>query len=613
MDYTVTEGNYIKFGVQWEKTGYVFTFAAKREDQCAILLYSTPFHIERKIEVPAEYCVGEVRSVFLRCAKRKDLYYNFEINGEVVTDPYARAIAGRECWNDTKRCKDDYAVCGRFEDGKYHWKTNGKPELTRGEMIMYKLHVRGFSMDGNSGNKKGTFAAVEAKIPYLKELGITTIELMPVYEFEEMIFPKKQTLPEYVNISQKECEKEDALGLNYWGYTDGSYFASKASYSRNGHAAQELKHLIDTLHANNMECVMEMYFEEHVNQNLILEALRYWTMEYRVDGFHLIGEQVPILAVAQDSYLKRTKIFYHYMPELLWNEKENYPHLFVYNDEYLYAGRKILNRQGGSLYEFSNQQRKQNETIGFVNYLTNNNGFTLADLFSYCEKHNEDNGEENADGTNYNFSTNCGAEGKTTRKYVKELRKKHMFLAFSMLLTGQGVPLFMAGDEVWNSQNGNNNAYCQDNKTGWVNWRCTDKSLLKFVHDLILFRREHPIICSEKPMRLSDFLHKGCPDMSYHSENAWISAFPEEKTAFGVMYNGNYTTNQEEGDFVYIGYNFHTGKNMLALPKLPGRKKWYYVMDTAGQKSGFLEKEIIAADQHGIEIAPMSVMLLTGK
>ena len=614
MEYTITEGNYMKFGVQRAKTGYIFTFAAKKEDQCAVILYSEPFLIESRIEVPDAYCMGEVRSVQIHCAKQKKLYYNYEINGEILTDPYAEAITGREHWQDTGREAHDYMVCGRWEEESYHWKTEGRPEIPRSEMVMYKLHIRGFSMDAG-GAKKGTFAALEAKIPYLKGLGITTVELMPVYEFEEFIFPKKQQLPEYVNRHSRAEEKKDEAepGLNYWGYTSGNYFAPKEAYSRSGRASAELKHLIDTLHANRMECVMEMYFEKEENQNLILSALRHWTMEYRVDGFHLIGEQVPIVAASQDAYLKRTKLFYHYLPESLWQTKESHPHLFVYNDEYLYAGRKLMNHQGGSLYEFSNQQRKQNGTIGFVNYLTNNNGFTLNDLFSYCEKHNETNGEDNADGTNYNFSINCGVEGKTSKKYVKELRKRYMLLAFSMLFTAQGVPLFMAGDEVFNSQGGNNNAYCQDNKTGWVNWRCTDKTLLTFIKELLAFRREHKIIRMEQPMQLTDYLHRGCPDVSYHSENAWVSGFPEEKAAFGVMYNGSYESDGEKaGDYVYAGYNFHTGKNMLALPKLPDHRKWYYVMDTADGR-GFLGKETMAADQHGIEIAPMSVMLLVGK
>ena len=425
---------------------------------------------------PAAFCRGAVRSIYIHGLKADHLLYNYEINGETVPDPYASKIAGREKWDDERRAECDFLVCGSFEEKEYEWQSAYCPEIPKNEMVMYKLHVRGFSMDsGKKGKMRGTFAAVEERIPYLKALGVTTVELMPVYEFEEIEIPKKQKLPGYIpqgslpekgSVTEKEKRK-----VNYWGYAKGSYFAPKASYGYSKNVTRELKHLIDTLHQNQMECVMEMYFEQEENQNLILDALRYWATEFRADGFHLIGENVPITAIAQDLYLRRSKIFYQYIPEQLWKEKEHYPHLFVYNDEYLYTGRKLLNHQGGSLFEFGNQQKKQNKTVGFVNFMANNNGFTLADLFSYCEKHNEANGEENTDGSNYNFSINCGTEGKTSRKYVKELRRKHLYMALSMVFFAQGVPLLLAGDEALNSQQGNNNAYCQDNKTGWVNWK----------------------------------------------------------------------------------------------------------------------------------------------
>ncbi len=413
-------------------------------------------------------------------------------------------------------------------------------------------------------------------------------------------------------MTEKEKRK-----VNYWGYAKGSYFAPKASYGYSKNVTRELKHLIDTLHQNQMECVMEMYFEQEENQNLILDALRYWATEFRADGFHLIGENVPITAIAQDLYLRRSKIFYQYIPEQLWKEKEHYPHLFVYNDEYLYTGRKLLNHQGGSLFEFGNQQKKQNKTVGFVNFMANNNGFTLADLFSYCEKHNEANGEENTDGSNYNFSINCGTEGKTSRKYVKELRRKHLYMALSMVFFAQGVPLLLAGDEALNSQQGNNNAYCQDNKTGWVNWKRNTgmEALQEFVQKLAAFRKAHPVIRKAEPMHLNDYQHKGCPDLSYHSDNAWTAGLPEEKGAFGVMYCGDYAVDDagRPDDMVYIGYNFHTGVNELALPKLAGKKKWYVVMDTAEQEYVFLPEEKPAENQHRITVRPQSVVLLLGK
>ncbi len=623
MNNKVAEGNYRKFGADKTAEGMTFTFAGDKEDACAILLYDDALNVKERIEVPKEYCRGAVRSVCIGGLDARKLRYNYEINGEVFTDPYAEKITGRSKWNDRKRKENDYRICGGYEDLSYEWTKSGQPEIEKGKMVMYKLHVRGFTMDvGHKAAKKGTFAAMEEKIPYLKQLGVTTLELMPAYEFEELEHKKKQKLPEYLNWEEKEDDlmkpqiKEDAVKLNYWGYAKGFYFAPKASYGREKNTAKEFKHLVDVLHQNDMECVMEMYFEPEENQNLILDALRYWVAEYHMDGFHLIGDNIPITAIAQDLFLKRTKIFYHSLPEFVWTGKEKYPHLYLYNEEYLYAGRKLLNHQGGSLTEFCNQQKKQNANLGFVNFLANNNGFTLADVFSYCEKHNEENGEDNADGPNYNLSINCGAEGRTGRRYVKDLRRKHIYMAFCMLFFAQGVPLILAGDEFGNSQQGNNNAYCQDNKTGWVNWKnlLSENRQEQFVEKLSEFRREHPVIHMEQPMKFNDYLHKGCPDVSYHSDNAWVSAFPEEKAAFGVMYNGSYAK-KEDGtfdDYIYIGYNFQTGVNELALPKLPDKKKWYCVMDTAKEEP-FFEKDSLLENQHKIVTKPQSVIVLLGK
>ena len=580
MNYTVTEGNYLRFGLQSVKDGVIFTFAGEKEDVCAVILYDRSLKVAGRVEAPAAFCRGAVRSVYIHGLKADHLLYNYEINGEIVPDPYASKIAGREKWDDERRAECDFLVCGSFEEKEYEWQSACCPEIPKNEMVMYKLHVRGFSMDsGKKGKMRGTFAAVEGSLP---EKG-------------------------------SETEKEK-LKVNYWGYAKGSYFAPKASYGYSKNVTRELKHLIDTLHQNQMECVMEMYFEQEENQNLILDALRYWATEFRADGFHLIGENVPITAIAQDLYLRRSKIFYQYIPEQLWKEKEHYPHLFVYNDEYLYTGRKLLNHQGGSLFEFANQQKKQNKTVGFVNFMANNNGFTLADLFSYCEKHNEANGEENADGSNYNFSINCGTEGKTSRKYVKELRRKHLYMAVSMVFFAQGVPLLFAGDEALNSQQGNNNAYCQDNKTGWINWKKSAgmEALQEFVQKLAAFRKAHPVIRKAEPMHLNDYQHKGCPDLSYHSDNAWAAGLPEEKGAFGVMYCGDYAVD-DAGRPDDMVYNFHTGVNELALPKLAGKKKWYVVMDTAEQEYVFLPEEKPAENQHRITVRPQSVVLLLGK
>ena len=627
MDYVVKEGNYEKLGVQHTDDAVTFTFEGEKEDVCSILFYDKHQTVTTRLTVPADYCRGSIRSVTVQGISWKNLRYNFEINGKVITDTYAERIIGRERWNDRGRAKNGYAVCGGCIPGEFDWQKDRQPEVPRSRMVMYKLHVRGFSMDeepgsGLSRREKGTFFALAEKIPYLKELGVTTLELMPAYEFEELVLPAQPVIPEYLKWESKEedlikpKDQEAPERVNYWGYVPGNYFAPKASYSSSPDASGEFKELVRKLHENGMECVMEFFFDDRMNQNVILDVLRFWVREYHVDGFHLLGGSVPVTAAAQDLLLSRTKLFYTGFDPMLLETKRKYPHLFLYSDEYLYPARMVLNHMGGKLSEFLCQQRKQHSVQGFVNYIANHNGFTLADLFSYCEKHNEDNGEDNCDGNNWNFSSNCGAEGRTRKKYVGQMRRKQMKNALAMVFLAQGVPLIQAGDEFGNSQNGNNNAYCQDNRIGWLNWKTGERYewLREFVRDLAAFRRNHPMIASDEPMRQSDYRRKGLPDLSYHGENAWLPSVSADRQAVGLLYCGAYGLCEDgsEDDCIYVAYNFHSGLSHLALPKLPGKKKWYLIMNTA-QEEAFLREKHCLADQQLFAAEGQSVCILLGK
>ena len=625
MGVTIKEGNYNKFGVCEAEGGYIFTFAGEKEQECHIRIYNKANQLVERILVPKSYCMGAVRSVFVGGLKEKELRYNYEIDGEIITDIYADKIIGREVWNDAKRADAEYAVyCGK-ENQEFDWEEDDFPEIPRNQMVMYKLHTRGFSMDGGAkGKKRGTFAAIADKIDYLKGLGVTTVELMPVYEFEEIIIEQKPDMPDYIkwqasaqDVILPEIGGIKAVGLNYWGYGVGNYFAVKSSYASTGNASKELKELVKQLHKNGLECVLEMFFPSGMNQNVILSILRYWVREYHVDGFHLLGDSVPVKAACQDMFLSRTKLFCTHFDGEMYHVEKSYPNLYVYNDDYIYPARKLLNHIGGSLEEFANQQKKQSTQIGFVNYIANNNGFTLMDTFCYQDKHNEANGENNTDGNNWNFSSNYGVEGKSSKRYVAEIRKRQMLNAFAMQFMAQGVPLIWAGDEMCNSQNGNNNAYCQDNKIGWLNWKKDEKNvwLSSFVGKLAAFRKEHPVVALNDPMRMNDYGRKGCPDLSYHGSNAWLSGFYQENTALGIMYCGDYAKKEDgtSDDYIYVGYNFHSGLNHLALPKLPDKKKWYMVMNTINADAPFAEKEVCLENQQLFEIKAQSVVILIGK
>ena len=620
----IREGDYAKPGVTVQGEWTTFTFDAEKEDSCFVVLQDMQTEKEEKIAVPAEYCMGSVRSIAVADLHLEHLIYDFEINGKTVMDPCAHAIMGRQVWNDSSRSRQQYEVHGAFDVQEFNWGEDVCPEIPREQMIMYKLHVRGFTMDSGTRSVPGTFRALMNRIPYLKKLGVTTVELMPVYEFEEIELPKQQKLPEYIRWKEKQTDqirpaekiKEAPRKVNYWGYEPGNYFAVKASYAADPlHASREFRMLIHRLHENGMECVMEMYFPENVNQNLILDALRYWVREYHVDGFHLLGENLPVTQIAQDAWLRRTKIFGAVFENaVLWHPCR-YPHLYVYNDEYLYPVRALLNHKNGGMDAFACQQRKQHQYHGFVNYISDNNGFSLRDLFCYEQKHNEENGEENRDGSDWNMSANYGVEGRSRKQRIVRIRERQMCNAVAVLFLAQGVPLLYEGDETGDSQNGNNNVYCQDNPTGWVNWKKDERYawFREFVARMAAFRREHPVLAADMPKQLSDAKGTGYPDLSYHGENAWISDLSGERQSLGMLYCGKEDGDGTEGEeFLYVGCNFHMGPTRLALPKLPGKKKWYLLMDTARERAPFLKEEEWV-DAPRIELCGQSVVILTGK
>jgi glycogen operon protein len=375
--------------------------------------------------------------------------------------------------------------------------------------------------------------------------------------------------------------------VNYWGYKAGSYFAVKASYAADPpHAASEFQTLVRRLHENQMECVLEMYFPEDTNHNLVLEALRYWVRMYHVDGFHLLGCNLPITAVVQDNLLSRTKIFYESFDELGSAVVRKHKNLFIYKEEYMYPTRKLLNNFNGSMHDFADQQRKQGAQMGYVNYLASNNGFTLADLFMYNEKHNADNGENNTDGNPWNYSNNYGVEGPTKKRYINAARRLRWRNGILMLFLAQAVPLVWSGDEMLNSQNGNNNAYCQDNPVGWLNWKNEKNHSreLAFIRQVIEFRKAHPILSHDAPFQFSDYRGVGCPDLSYHGENAWVLEPQEGHMALGMMYCGTYEADDAED--IYVAY-FSSAATTLAMPEAPRGRQWHLAIDSGEEAHPF--------------------------
>lgn len=625
MNLVIKKGDFSQMGVRKIGKHTIFTFEGRLNSDCHLILLDRKENKERRIEVTNEYYLGSLCSIDIIGLETYYLYY-YEIDGEKILDPYATIISGREIWNDINRLENDYSLYCGVSRLNYNWKNDIKPNISKSDLNIYKLHVRGFSMENNN-RYSGTFSAIRSKVSYIKKMGFNAIELMPVYEFEEIIIPeKKSVLPDYINWESEEDDvivpwaeneeiSEDKTKLNYWGYTVGNYFSVKSSYAMNPlNAGNEFASLVKFLHQNNIECIMEMYFPTDVNHNLIIDALHFWVMHYHVDGFHILGDNLPITAIIQDPLLSCTKIMYHEFTHTQLMMQKGKDNIFVYNDEYIYPSRKILNHMNGELREFLNQQKKQGNKNGFVNYIANNNGFSLADIFMYNDKHNEENGESNQDGSAWNFSNNYGVEGQTNKKFIKTIRRNKWRNAMMMLFLAQGVPLLWSGDEIGNSQNGNNNAYCQDNNIGWINWKngYNNKANIEFISKLIEFRKNHPIITNALPYNFSDYKACGFPDVSYHGDSAWISEFQLNRMSVGIMYCGLYSPDDTKQDFVYIGYNFYSYSEKLALPKLKKKMRWYLVADSSEEIS-FLDEPYLCENQNYVDVMPQSICILVGK
>lgn len=635
MEFNLKEGNYLIQGVSQGVSGLIFTFEAHKNQRCELLIYKAgTYEVEEKIIIPQKFCIGSLYSVEI-IGLKNELEYNYCLDGKISTDPYAKRIIGREKWADFSRKEQNfmlksYYASAQSVSGKYKRRLEAIP---KDKMILYKLNVRSFSMDYTKGNK-GTFAALKDKIPYLKSLGVNCIECMPVYEFEELILRQCEKKLDYKEwkvrweehtaankgnknkvsgVLSPEYEYDlDEKRVNVWGYTPSYYYALKESFAFQKTGKEEFEAFIEALHENDMECVLEMHFLDTFPKNQIVDILKYWVLAYGVDGFHLLGIDIPIAQIMEESVLKSTKIFHD---SYYTGNEENTNRYFVYNEEFKYSARKMLNFQEASLCEFTQQMRKQGSDMGFINYISDNNGFTLRDVFSYEQKHNEDNLEDNLDGNDWNYSDNCGVEGETRRKNVEQKRDKMFRNAIALLYLAQGVPLLYAGDEFGNSQKGNNNAYCQDNPIGWVNWKkfVKRKDLFTFVQKMIQFRKDHDVISSSFPMKMTDYSGVGYPDLSYHGQEAWQSKDMIHRYTIGMLYCGDYSNHKSKRiDMIYIAYNFDPKKKSLALPDLDKKKKWYIVMDTSYIYQGFLEKEQVVKTNL-IELEGQSISILIGK
>lgn len=600
-----------------EMNGIRISFPS-REDDCGVLVYQrVSGRLLKKYAFRPQDRLGDIRYGVITGVPAERISYLFYSGNKVFPDRWARAFELRGKYGDSRSARDYRAV---IHDAPYDWEGDTCPRIPYEDVICYGMHVRGFTMHSSSGvRNRGTFAGIGEKLDYLQRLGITTIELQPIYEqieleqfmeagkpgfqesfeeqgksgsrepFEEQgKFEARGKDAQAVRRGKRDSQREQGAHsqarLNYWGYQEGFYYAPKRGYAATDDASTELKDLVKALHAREMEIILQFYFPDHIPTDEILNVLRYWSWTYHVDGFHLMGGALQSRAIAADPALCDRKLWYYDFPaeQIYGYEKAPaYRNLAVYNDGFLQDMRRFLKGDEGMLYTAMQRMRCNPLQKGIINYFADYAGFTMMDMVSYDRKHNEDNGEDNRDGRDYNYSWNCGAEGPSRKKQIQALRMKQLRNAFTLLMLSQGTPCFFMGDEFGRTQRGNNNPYCQDNAVTWVNWKELERhgDLYAYVRELICLRRQHSIFHLERECRLMDYISCGSPDLSYHGSEAWRPVWDAYNRHIGILLNGAYGREKEEGCW-YIAVNMHWESHDFALPRLPRGQMWRKVLCT---------------------------------
>lgn len=548
--------------------GYFFATEAESEKECGVLLYSKEGK-ELRIPFKEEGRRGTLYGVQIENIEGDFPFekYNYYEGGNVYTDPYARLVEGLQKFGDFERMPE--STYGILADMTFDWETDRALELPICDTFIYGLNVRGFTMHKSSGvRNKGTFEGIVQKIDHFKQLGVTAVELMPAYEYEECM------------TYEREAEKR----INCWGFQKGFYFAPKASYSTK-RPDLSFKEMVKALHNNGIEVFMHFYFPKEYNPVGITEVLRYWSIEYHVDGFRLSGFHLPLNFIARDSILRRCKIWTSYFPvNEIYENPPGFRNLLLDNGNFKNDMRCFLKGDENLISQVIHYNKSNSPFCGVVNYLTDYDGFSLYDLVSYEKKHNEANGEDNRDGTDINYSWNCGAEGDSRKKTIVELRSRQIKNALAFLFLSQGVPYLFSGDEFANTRYGNNNAYCQDNDTGHLKWKLNrfSREILDFTCMLSKLRKDHELLHADHELLGADSIACGYPDISYHGMEAWRPDTSYISRMIGIMLYGEYAE-EKNADTLYLAYNMHWEAHELALPKLPKGKEWHLLFTTAGE------------------------------
>jgi len=643
-EFSIQRGHALSFGATIERGGINFSIYARHAKE-VILLFFLPGEEEAIVAFPLDNKInrtGDVWHVFI-AGLNPGVEYAYKINGPQtlphryhadlqLADPYAISLNGRLKWGDQHHTPFRRAI---LVNKDYDWEFDQPINRPLADSIIYELHVRSYTQDDSAKvNHPGTFRGLIEKIPYLLELGITAVELMPVTEFDE--------------LDNDRMNPESGARLhNLWGYHPLSFFAIKSGYAAGdfpGCEINEFKDMIKAFHAVGIEVILDVVYNHsgegdhrgptyslkgidnssyymlandgsYMNfsgcgntincnhpyvRNWIMDSLRYWVMEMHVDGFRfdlasILGrdqqgrvlDSPPLLEqIAGDPVLAKTKLIAEAWDAAGLYQVGSFPNWgrwAEWNGHFRDDVRRFVKGEPGVVGRFASRLAGSSDLYQFgrdpshgINFVTSHDGFTLRDLVSYNEKHNWANGEGNRDGDNNNLSWNCGAEGEIADVHVNQLRDRQVLNLATLLLMSRGVPMILAGDEIGRTQRGNNNAYCQDNDINWLNWQCLDKnkSLFRFFRLLIAFRKSHGLLRHD-----SFTLNEGSGlqiDWHGHQLHAPDWSYGSHSIA-AHMYGVN--TKSIAPD-IYLIANAHWETGWFQLPKLE-YKKWHRFIDTS--------------------------------
>lgn len=547
------------------------------------------------------YHTGSVFGIKISGIDYSTTTYNYYIDEQIIHDIYSKGF--KYIPFGKVRSAEDYQSTFNYES--FDWENDNNPCILPQNTILYGLNVRSFTMHKSSGVKnKGTFEGIVEKFNYLKSLGITSLVLMPSYEFnecEQMAIKSStiNTMDQAKKLAFDNSETEPKL--NCWGFTEGYYFSPKVSYSASSDCIKSFKNFVKEAHKIGLEIIMQFYFPTTVKSSLIDEILKYWVYEYHVDGFRINGFNIPHDLIVSDGILKDTKIWFSYIPSECKNifEKNKNKLIAEDNGNFRYDIRRFIKGDDGILNSYVFYQNNNPDKYSVINYICDYDGFSLLDLYSYDFKHNESNGENNKDGNDLNYSWNCGHEGDTKKKNVISLRKRLIKNAITILFTSQGIPYIFAGDEFGNSRYGNNNAYCQDNEIGFVEWKNNlfSKELLNYTKQIIDFRLNNNILHAEYSLTNNDPEGSGYPELSYHGIEAWRADLSYNSRMIGLFLNYISKNNNNRKSQLYIGINMHWEKHRLAVPKLKNGYTYKKLIETNESDGNSKENEIPVAER----------------